>query len=385
MAGTRRHAAAHDRARRGARARRATCYFTGFLDAATDVERIYAMADVYVMPRVSEPFGIVAARGDGPRRAGDRVAPVAAWRRCCATRSRSTSGTCDDLADKILAVAALPGARRASCGRTGREEVGRAQLGRCAPSGSTGIYQELRPMPSAVASTSRCTSRSGSGATTSSTSAGDTTTSTTTRTRHRPQGRRASATCPMNALLLELIERYEGRFRVAFSITGTALEQLEQWRPEALDELPGAGGDGLRRVPLRDLLPQPRVPRVAGGVRRAGATRTARPCSSAFGARPTRVPQHRADLQRRARAARSRRSASRACWPRAPTTCSAGAARTSSTSPRGRARLKLLLKNYRLSDDIAFRFATAAGRTMAAHGGEVRGLGARGERPRRTS
>jgi glycogen synthase len=34
-------------------------HFTGFLGGA-DVERIYAMSDVYVMPSVSEPFGISA-------------------------------------------------------------------------------------------------------------------------------------------------------------------------------------------------------------------------------------------------------------------------------------------------------------------------------------
>jgi glycosyltransferase involved in cell wall biosynthesis len=32
-------------------------HFTGFLKGR-DVERMYAMADLYVMPSVSEPFGI---------------------------------------------------------------------------------------------------------------------------------------------------------------------------------------------------------------------------------------------------------------------------------------------------------------------------------------
>ena len=31
---------------------------------------------------------------------------------------------------------------------------------------------------------------------------------------------------PANKLLLELINRYKGQFKVAFSITGTAIEQL---------------------------------------------------------------------------------------------------------------------------------------------------------------
>jgi len=40
---------------------------------------------------------------------------------------------------------------------------------------------------------------------------------------------------PMNKLLLELIEKYGSAFKVSFSITGTALEQLEEYAPEVLD------------------------------------------------------------------------------------------------------------------------------------------------------
>jgi len=40
---------------------------------------------------------------------------------------------------------------------------------------------------------------------------------------------------PMNELLLEAVERTGGRFRCAFSISGTALRQLEDWCPEAIE------------------------------------------------------------------------------------------------------------------------------------------------------
>lgn len=40
---------------------------------------------------------------------------------------------------------------------------------------------------------------------------------------------------PMNAVLKEAIEATEGKFRCAFSISGTALAQLEAWAPEAID------------------------------------------------------------------------------------------------------------------------------------------------------
>lgn len=40
---------------------------------------------------------------------------------------------------------------------------------------------------------------------------------------------------PTNALLLKLIKEHEGRFKVAFSITGTAIEQFKLYSPETLD------------------------------------------------------------------------------------------------------------------------------------------------------
>lgn len=49
---------------------------------------------------------------------------------------------------------------------------------------------------------------------------------------------------PTNKMLLSLIKEFEGRFKVAFSITGTAIEQFKQYSPETLDsfkELVGTG------------------------------------------------------------------------------------------------------------------------------------------------
>jgi len=40
---------------------------------------------------------------------------------------------------------------------------------------------------------------------------------------------------PTNKLLLDLIKRHEGRFKVSFSITGTALEQFKLYAPAVLD------------------------------------------------------------------------------------------------------------------------------------------------------
>jgi alpha-amylase len=40
---------------------------------------------------------------------------------------------------------------------------------------------------------------------------------------------------PANAAMLRLIERLEGRFRIAYSITGVALEQMKAYAPEVID------------------------------------------------------------------------------------------------------------------------------------------------------
>ena len=39
---------------------------------------------------------------------------------------------------------------------------------------------------------------------------------------------------PTNRLLLDLIKRYEGNFKISYSITGILLEQLQQYCPEVM-------------------------------------------------------------------------------------------------------------------------------------------------------
>ena len=40
---------------------------------------------------------------------------------------------------------------------------------------------------------------------------------------------------PTNKLILDLVRRHEGRFRVSYSLTGTVIEQFRKWVPEAMD------------------------------------------------------------------------------------------------------------------------------------------------------
>ncbi|MFA5785212.1 MAG: hypothetical protein WC962_10075, partial [Phycisphaerae bacterium] len=48
--------------------------------------------------------------------------------------------------------------------------------------------------------------------------------------------RRVANKCymPANRVILDLIKKYDGRFRVSYSITGVLLEQLEKYSPEVL-------------------------------------------------------------------------------------------------------------------------------------------------------
>ena len=39
---------------------------------------------------------------------------------------------------------------------------------------------------------------------------------------------------PANRLILDTIRRYDGKFKVAYSITGTLLEQIEKYCPEVM-------------------------------------------------------------------------------------------------------------------------------------------------------
>ena len=49
---------------------------------------------------------------------------------------------------------------------------------------------------------------------------------------------------PMNALLLELIRAYEGRFKVSFSLTGTVIDQFRMYAPDVLKSFQSLAATG---------------------------------------------------------------------------------------------------------------------------------------------
>lgn len=95
--------------------------FTGFLGREA-VERVFGMADVYVMPSVSEPFGIA------PLEALSRDVPVIVSRQSGVSEVLKSALKVDywdvaEMANKILALLRYPALRRAL------EDEGRAELG----------------------------------------------------------------------------------------------------------------------------------------------------------------------------------------------------------------------------------------------------------------
>ena len=168
--------------------------------------------------------------------------------------------------------------------------------------------------------------------------------------------RRVAQRCyvPMGDLLLRLVERHGGAFRCAFSITGTAIEQMERWAPEALR--------GFERL-------------VATGCVEVLAETSHHSLAFLADGREfeAQVARHRAHLEARfGRPVRSFRNtelvldndvARRAETMGFEALLGEGADRVlgwRSTHqvfrPRGCRSIGLLLRSYSLSDDIAFRF-----------------------------
>lgn len=169
--------------------------------------------------------------------------------------------------------------------------------------------------------------------------------------------RRVAARCylPMNALLLRLLRRRKGSFRCAFSVSGTALDQAERWAPEVIDSFRALAATGRVEFLAEtshhslSLLGDPAEFRAQVASHRDRIERL-------FGARPTTFRNTELvfhdDLAREVEGmgfdAVLGEGADHLLGWRDP--CAV-------YRPAGCERLRLLLRNYRLSDDIAFRFS----------------------------
>ena len=160
---------------------------------------------------------------------------------------------------------------------------------------------------------------------------------------------------PMNALLLDLINQNKGAFRISFSITGVALDQFEKYNPEVLTSFKKLAKTGcvefLNETEHHSLafLYSPREFKEQVALHQARI-------EALFGQKPkvfrnTELIYNNdlaLTLQELGYKAVLAEGADHVLGWRNPNFV---------YQPAGCHRIKLLLKNYRLSDDIAFRFS----------------------------
>ena len=163
---------------------------------------------------------------------------------------------------------------------------------------------------------------------------------------------------PMNDLLLRLIERYQGRFKFCFSMSGVFIEQMQQYAPKVLQSFKDLVATGCVEVLAEtyahslSFLFSPQEWQDQIRVHDELVKKH-------FGVTPTAFRNteliYNNDIARMAeemgyRAILTEGADQVIDW-RSPNFC---------YQPSSCRRIRLLLKNYRLSDDIAFRFSNKA-------------------------
>lgn len=160
---------------------------------------------------------------------------------------------------------------------------------------------------------------------------------------------------PMNALLLKLIKRHEGRFKISFSISGTALDQFEAYAPEVIQsyrELMATGCVEMLSETYTHSLSFLYSPEEFRAQVRQHDDRI----EELFGVRPV-VFRNTELIYNNALARAVEDMGYKAILAEGADHVLGWRSPNFLYRPAGCEKLKLLLKNYSLSDDIAFRFS----------------------------
>jgi alpha-amylase len=168
---------------------------------------------------------------------------------------------------------------------------------------------------------------------------------------------RVSEKCylPAGALLLSLIREYGGAFRVAFSLSGVVLDQIEQYRPDVLESFQRLAETGcvefLNETEGHSLafLYSPREFRAQVSSHRERIR-------TLFGQKGVTF-RHTELIYSDALAAAVEKMGYRAILAEGTEKILGSKSPNLVYRPAGCRKLKLLLRNYRLSDDVAFRFS----------------------------
>ncbi len=166
---------------------------------------------------------------------------------------------------------------------------------------------------------------------------------------------------PATRMILDLVRRHEGRFRVSYSLSGTVLQQLEDWAPDVIETFQQLGATGaceflaetshhsLSFLFSRDefdaqVAMQEEAIRRIFGVTPAVFRNTELIYLNELAGHMSWKGRHKAVICE---------GVDRLLGARSPNYLYAPPARA---IPAGATPVKLLLKNHRMSDDIAFRF-----------------------------
>ena len=169
--------------------------------------------------------------------------------------------------------------------------------------------------------------------------------------------RRVAQKCylPMNQLMLELINANKGKFKIAYSISGSALEQFQRFAPEVIDSFKALAATGRVEF-LAETYYHSLASIGSDSEFKQQVAKHAAKIEELFGVKPTAFRNTELIYDN---------SIGEIVYEMGYKTMLTEGARhimgwqspnfvyTSATQPR----LKLLLRNYTLSDDIAFRFA----------------------------
>jgi alpha-amylase len=160
---------------------------------------------------------------------------------------------------------------------------------------------------------------------------------------------------PANRMMLELIEQHRGRFRIAYSITGTALDQFERWAPEVLESFRALAATGCV-----EFLGETSHHSLAALVDLDEFDRQvlahAERIEALFGRRPTTFRNTELVITN-AIARRAEELGFSAILGEGADQLLGWRSPHRVYRPEGCERIKLLLRSYRFSDDIAFRFS----------------------------
>ncbi len=167
---------------------------------------------------------------------------------------------------------------------------------------------------------------------------------------------------PATRQILDLVRRHEGRFRVSYSLSGTVLEQFERWAPDILDLLRELAQTGACEF-IGETSHHSLSFLFSKGEFDAQVARQEETLQRLFGVTPTTFRNTELIFTnelaghiswRGKHTAMLCEGVDRILGTRSPNYLYSPPSRA---VPAGARAVKLLLKNYRLSDDIAFRFS----------------------------